>query len=138
MDALQRLHRYSLKLGIYDGFTSKTGLAPNNGFISAHNGKIPAKAKRLESETPGFALFVSGLDDAVVEAYGSIVEKSKLTVGFNRRPGQLDVTFLIDLTVADTKIGKNGEVVRQRSAEPVDTFAACSGVLLNESKKPAR
>lgn len=124
---------YALKLGVFDGFSFENGLAPNNAFVSAPNGKIPPKAVRVLSDSPNFALFIGALDDAVTEAYRAILEKNILAVGFNRKPGQQDVTFLIDLTVVDTKM--NGDaVVRERSSEPVAQFAACLRDLLHSVK----
>lgn len=120
---------YALKLGVFDGFSYENGFAPNNAFISAPNGKIPQKAVKAPSENPSYALFVGPLDDAVADAYRAILQRNELAVGFNRKPGQQDVTFIIDLTVVNSKM--NGDaVVRERSREPVAVFAACTGDLL--------
>jgi hypothetical protein len=124
---------YALKLGVFDGFSFDNAIAPNNAFISAPNGKIPPKAIRVLAETPGFALFIGEFDDAVMRAYAAILDKSSLAVGFNRKSGQQDVTFLIDLAVIDTKMG-NDSVVRQRSDEPVAQFVACTKDLAETSK----
>lgn len=125
---------YMLKLGVFDGISYENGLAPNNAFISAPNGQAPVKAIRAQAENPGFALFIGLLDKEVTAAYASILEKSQLAVGFNRKPGQQDVTFILDLTVIDTQI-RNEEVARKRGSEPVDTFVACSSELLASIKK---
>lgn len=129
---------YVLKLGLYDGFSAEDAIAPNNAFISAPNGKIPVKAIRVAADNPGFALFVGGLDDAVTDAYAAIVEKKSLVVGFNRRPGQQDVTVLIDLSITDTQFNEAGDVIRQRSGESVNVFAACSGDLIKIGKQSVR
>lgn len=125
---------YVLKLGVFDGLSFENGFAPNNAFISAPNGKTPAKAIKTQAENPGFALFIGGLDSDVTAAYAAITEKSQLVVGFNRKPGQQDVTFILDLAVIDTQM-QNDEVVRKRSNEPVHSFVACSTDLLNSSKR---
>lgn len=126
---------YMLKLGVFDGLSYENGFAPNNAFISAPNGKTPTKAIRAQTETPGFALFVGGLDSEVTAALIAIVEMKQLAVGFNRKPGQQDVTFILDLAVIDTQM-QSEEVVRKRSNEPVDSFVACSTDLLKSSKRP--
>ena len=126
---------YVLKLGVFDGLSYENGFAPNNAFISAPNGKTPTKAIRVQTETPGFALFVGGLDSEVTAALVAIVEMKQLAVGFNRKPGQQDVTFILDLAVIDTQM-QNEEVVRKRSNEPVDSFVVCSTDLLKSSKRP--
>lgn len=120
---------YMLKMGAYDGLSFDNGFAPNNAFIRAPNGKAPIKAIRSLSDSPGFSLFVGALDDDVIAAYGAIVESSRLVVGFNRTPGQQDVTFDLDLTVTDTSMS-NGDVVRVKSREPVSAFVACTGDLM--------
>lgn len=123
---------YALKLGVFDGLSFDNAIAPNNAFISAPNGKIPPKAIRVLAETPGFALFVGGFDDAVMDAYAAILDKSRLAVGFNRKSGQQDVTFLIDLAVIDIKM-ENDSAVRQRSDEPVTQFVACTKDLIDKA-----
>jgi hypothetical protein len=120
---------YMLKMGVFDGGSFNNGVAPNNAFIRAPNGKAPRKGLRSMSESPGFALFVGGLDGDVVAALRAIAENSRLVVGFNRAPGQQDVTFDLDLTVTETNM-VNGDVVRVKSREPVSVFMACSGDLM--------
>lgn len=124
---------YMLKLGVFDGISYENGFAPNNAFISAPNGQAPVKAIRAQAENPGFALFIGLLDKEVTAAYAAILEKSQLVVGFNRKPGQQDVTFALDLTVVDTQM-ENDEVIRKRSGEPVANFVACSSDLLASAK----
>lgn len=125
---------YLLKLGVYDGFSTKNGFAPNNAFIHAPNRKSPKKAIRMQAENPGFALFLGALDDDVIAAYAGIVEKSQLVVGFNRKAGQQDVTVSLDLTVVDTQI-KGDEVVRTKSNQPVADFMSCSGDLFKDAEQ---
>lgn len=124
---------YTLKLGMYDGFSSENGFAPHNAFIRAPDGKAPIKAIRVPAENAGFALFVGLLDDEVIAAYAAIAEKSQLVVGFNRKAGQQDVIVSLDLTVVDMQI-KDNEVVRARSNKPVAEFMSCSGDLFEDAK----
>ncbi|MCF8161409.1 MAG: hypothetical protein K9J76_11945, partial [Polaromonas sp.] len=124
---------YTLKLGLYDGYSSDNGFAPHNAFIRAPDGKAPIKAKRVPAENAGFALFVGALDDEVIAAYAAIAEKSQLVVGFNRKAGQQDVIVSLDLTVVDIQI-KDNEVVRARSNKPVAEFMSCSGDLFEIAK----
>lgn len=120
---------YSLKLGLFDGLTTTTGAAPANAFVRAPNGNAPRKARRADSDTPGYAIFVGGLDPEVVEVYKAIIEDSKLVVGFNREPGQQDVSVLLDLTVVDTRF-KDGAVERETSPKLVQDFIACTRDLM--------
>ena len=122
---------YMLKAGIFDGFDYTNGFAPANAFIRGPNNRAPKKAIRQEAENKGFALFIGALDDEVIAAYAGIAEKKQLVVGFNRKPGQQDVTFNLDLTVIDTEMGADGQAIRKRSNAAVDEFIACSGELMN-------
>jgi len=120
---------YMLKLGVFDGFVSTVAVAPANAFIRATNSNAPKKGVREKSASDGYALFIGAVDSEVVAAYSEIAEKKQLVVGFNREPGQRDTLFTIDLTVVDTSMGKDGQVLRKRSDEPVNQFLACSGDL---------
>ena len=125
---------YNIKVGLFDGLGNTTApVAPANAFISAPQGNAPKKAIRMDSDTPGYALFVGPLDDDVKAAYAGIVEKKKLVVGFNRVSGQQDVTTVVDLTVVDANFVKD-KVVRTRSDDAVLDFASCVGDLLKQTK----
>lgn len=126
---------YALKLGVLDGLNPKSGaVAPFNAFIRAPTGNAPKKAIRALAENEGFALFAGALDEDVVAAYQAIVEEKKLVVGFNRRPGELDVNTTLDLTVIDTTMSK-GKALRERSTQTVDEFVVCTGALFKRVKR---
>lgn len=129
---------YMLKLGVYDGISSKVAVAPANAFVRGKNSNAPKKGIRRESDTQGYAIFIGAMDTEVVAAFTEIAEKKQLVVGFNRKPGQRDVTFTIDLTVVDAVLGDDGGVLRRRSDEPVNEFLACSGDLAKLAAPPAR
>lgn len=124
---------YVLKLGVFDGFGYEVGFAPSNAFVRAPNGITPKKAIRTEAETKGFALFVGAFDKSAFAAFTGIAEKSQLIVGFNRKPGQQDVTFKLDLTVTDSQMSPGGKVVRTKSDQPVREFLDCSADLLKSA-----
>ncbi|GAB3483725.1 hypothetical protein [Polaromonas eurypsychrophila] len=126
---------YALKMGIADRLGANPLVsAPANAFIRAPRGQAPTKARRADGENPGYALFVGAVDGDVVAAYQAIAEHNQLVVGFNRVPGQMDVTATLDLTVIDTKM-VDGKVVREKSQQPVEEFLDCSGSLLKTVKK---
>lgn len=125
---------YVLKLGVFDGFAFDNGFAPYNAFISAPNRNPPTKAIRTLAENPSYGLFIGAWDKDVNAALQSIVDKRQLVVGFNRKPGQQDVAFTLDLSVVDTQM--NGtDVVRKSSSEPVDQFNECSRDLLKVAEQ---
>lgn len=126
---------YALKIGIADRLGSNPVVsAPANAFIRAPRGQAPVKARRSAGENAGYALFVGAVDGDVVSAYRAIAEQNQLVVGFNRVPGQMDVTTTLDLTVVDTKM-VDGKVVREKSMQPVEEFLDCTGSLLKTDKK---
>lgn len=126
---------YTLKLGLFDGLSNTTKpVAPANAFISAPQGKAPKQAIRRDSDVPGWALYVGGVDDEVMEAYKAIIEQQKLVVGFNRKAGQQDVTATIDLTVIDSNM-VNDKVVREKSDKVVSDFADCMNTLVKSVKR---
>lgn len=125
---------YMLKLGVFDGLTMKNATAPHHAFVRAPSGNAPKNSVKRKSDTDGFALFVGAFDDDVLAAYESIVSSSQLVVGFNRKPAQQDVTMKVDLTVVDTKIGSDGQAMRQHSNVPVDEFFECSSALLKNAQ----
>jgi hypothetical protein len=119
---------YMLKLGLYDDIGADKANAPFYAFVRAPRGNAPKKAVRMDAESEGYALFVGLLDAEVVAVYKSISEQKQMTIGFNRKPGQQDVTAIIDLTVIDMQI-RDGEFIRARSDVPVADFIACTSEL---------
>lgn len=125
---------YMLKMGVFDDLASNKGEAPANAFFSSPRSDAPAKAIRSGSDNPSYALFVGAADKPVMDALSSIVEDRKLVVGFNRKPGQQDVTTVLDLTVSDiTRVGV--EVVRKREDTAVPAFAECVSLLTDKALK---
>ncbi len=128
---------YMLKLGVFDGLGKTVAVAPANAFVRGTNSNAPKKGIRQKSETEGYAIFVGVVDDEVTAAFADIAEKKQLLVGFNRKPGQRDVSFAIDLTVVEAAVDDNGQVSRRRSDEAVNQFVACSGDLIKAAKMRA-
>ena len=126
---------YALKIGIADNLGAASVVsAPANAFIRAPRGKAPIKAKRSAGETSAYALFIGAVDADVISAYKAIAEKNQLVIGFNRTPGQIDVTTTLDLTVVDTKM-VDGKVIREKSPQPVEDFLDCTGTLFKTAAK---
>ncbi|MES2187907.1 MAG: hypothetical protein V4505_25375 [Pseudomonadota bacterium] len=126
---------YMLKLGMFDDFgPDPVPVAPANAFVRAPLGLAPKKAIRVDSDSPGYALYIGAFDQQLMAAYQSIIENKQMVVGFNRKAGQSDVLMKIDLTVVDTKM-VNGEVQRQRSADAVDEFRDCALALIDSIRK---
>jgi hypothetical protein len=126
---------FVLKMAVIDGLGPKqTFTAPANAFVRAVGGTASKTVSKLAADTPGYALFMSRVDQPVVAAYEAIVTTRKVQVGFNRKPGQQDVVTTLDLTVTSANVVGDG-VVRQRSNEMVDEFENCMGQLVSAIKK---
>ncbi|RYF61679.1 MAG: hypothetical protein EOO27_00970 [Comamonadaceae bacterium] len=122
---------YALKLGIFEGPRLAKPVAPHNAFVRAITGEGPAiKAQRSDSDSPGFALFLGEVDDSFLKVYSGILDENLFVVGFNRKPGQMDVSAEIDLSVQDTRL-EGSQVNRDRSPRMVKQFVACAGSLAN-------
>lgn len=128
---------YMLKLGVFDNLTSSKGEPPSSAFFRSPRSEAPAKSIRGASDNPSFALFVGVVDKQVMDALSSIVEDRKLVIGFNRKPGQQDVSTVLDLAVSD--VAQAGvEVVRKREDRAVPEFAACMSSLSAKALNDAR
>jgi len=58
--------------------------------------------------------------------------KLRVTIGFNREKGGLDVLVPIDLKVFDAEYSDSGKVVRKRSNEAITQFLGCYKELLEQ------
>lgn len=115
----------ALKLGVFEPIGGDISFAPKNAFVRAPRGEAPSQVIPAGSETSGYGLYVSGIDESFLETYRSISDKKQFVVAFNRKAGQQDVSSTVDLTVVSTS-AETGEVKRQRSTEMVDDFMACT------------
>lgn len=89
---------YALKLGVRDGIDPKVvPFAPANAFVSGIDSPAAPVFSKADSDMPGFRLFVGVLDDGFEPFMKSIIDQHKFVVGFNRKPGQMDVSTVIDM-----------------------------------------
>lgn len=126
---------FLLKLGVFN--LDAKALAPSrpaNAFVSAKNKPALKPHRQVNSDMPGYALFIYKLDDASMATWFELFETSKLDVYFNRKDGQQDVRTTIDLTIAGSKF-VGDEVIRTISSSIVPDLAECSSQLLNDVAK---
>lgn len=122
---------YTLKLGVFEGPGLDKPSAPNSAFARGRSGEGPSKSpQKTGSDSPGFALFIGALDETFTHLYEGIVGENLFIVGFNRKPGETDVSAEIDLSVQDTRSDR-GEIIRERSPRMVKQFVSCVGALAN-------
>jgi len=62
-----------------------------------------------------------------------MLTSGKVTIGFNRKKGGLDVIVPIDLKVFDAEYQSSGKVIRKRSNETITQFIGCYRALLEMS-----
>ncbi len=102
--------------------------APNYAWIKL--GTVIVKPEQtMASDTPGYKLYLSGLNAETAAALDAVVEQRPVLVGFNRIDGGLDVVVPIDLSVRDTMVS-DGKAVRKRDDQLGRGFAQCLGELL--------
>ena len=120
---------YLLKLGVKYGLEPVPKLvAPFNAFVSAPDGPPPLQPTSLGSFTPGYGSFAGPFSKEILAAYQAIVNNKKLLIGFNRKPNDLDVTTVLDLSVVTTDF-QGEKAVRKRSNDAVSTFNQCTTAL---------
>lgn len=126
---------YMLKLGIRDGLDARVQpTRPNLATIRAARGKAVKHAFNAPGQDPGYALFGGPLSDDALQVYEAIVTERSFVVGFNRKPGQQDVSVKVDLTVKDSR-AEGEKMVRDRSPEMVDEFVSCSADLVDAARQ---
>lgn len=106
--------------------------APNYAWIKL--GTVVVKpGQTMASDTPGYKLYMAGLNAETAAALDAIVEQRQVLVGFNRSDGGLDVVVPIDLSVRDTTVSGD-KVVRKRDDQLGKAFALCLGELFGDMK----
>lgn len=118
---------FAYKLGTFNVTSSGMEVeAPHFAWMKLGNVLVkPAQA--MDAETKGYRLYLSPLPENADAALDAVVEQKPVLVGFNRRPGGLDVVVPLDLSVRDTKMGS--KVVRVRDDKLGKGFAQCLGDL---------
>ena len=115
-----------LKLGLRDALNPQhvLGLPPiaylQTGSVNTAHDQV---GMRMHGE-PGYALYVYRLNDSTVKLLGEMISTSKVTIGFNRKKGGMDILAPIDLTVVDT-YQAGSETKRKHSPEATQEFTAC-------------
>lgn len=87
-----------------------------------------AKAKQQSSDgEEGYKLFVySGTDTAILKMLEELMSTSKVTIGYNRKHGGMDVLVPLDLMVTDSEYTATQKVLRKHSPDAALGFADCN------------
>ena len=127
-----------LKLGLIDYLgPKKVASPPFYAYIRTENGTTSgAKYLSAASDLPGYKTFIYQFDERSTKVLGDLLDGQNPTIGFNREEHGLDVTFQLDLNVADTKEYSAGKLQHIYSTEPKEAFKKCF-IELAATLKPA-
>lgn len=116
---------FTAKLGLKRLLNQKAGHLPPAEFYVASGGYSTAgKAKFADSDVPGYRLLITDLDDAVPKMLSAISETGKFRLGFNQKPGGMDLNSTIDVSVSLTR-DANGNAQRLVNHETQRDFGDC-------------
>jgi hypothetical protein len=86
-----------------------------------------AKAEQQSADGEGgYKLFVyRATDEEVLRLLQEMMDAGKVTIGYNRKKGGLDVLVPLDLTVVGSEYTKNEKVLRKHSYDALTGFTDC-------------
>ena len=126
----------TLKVGVKNLVGNGPIVRPNFAYLQTKSYSTAKVKQKAMNGDEGFRLYAYSLfDPTVLNLYGEIMDSGKVTVGFNRKKGGMDVLVPIDLSVSDVEYLDGDKVVRKRSNEAVSNFVTCSTTLLNQAKE---
>ena len=126
----------TLKVGVKNLVGNGPIVRPNFAYLQTKSYSTAKVKQQAANGNEGFRLYTYSLfDPTVLNLYKEIMDSGKVTVGFNRKKGGMDVLVPIDLSVSDAESPDGDKVVRKRSNEAVSNFAICSTTLLNQAKE---
>jgi hypothetical protein len=126
----------TLKVGVKNLVGNGPIVRPNFAYLQTKSYSTAKVKQKAMNGDEGFRLYAYSLfDPTVLDLYKEIMDSSKVTVGFNRKKGGMDVLVPIDLSVSDVEYLDGDKVVRKRSNEAVSNFVTCSATLLNQVKE---
>lgn len=129
----------TLKIGVKDlDVPSAPFTRPYFAYLQTTNVTTVKSTQKTFDGDEGFRFVVVGLNEASSKLLLEMLESGKVTIGFNRHKGGLDVLVPIDLKVFDAEYPSSGNVVRKRSNEAITEFLGCYKELLEQgiSKSP--
>ena len=126
----------TLKVGVKNLVGNGTIVRPNFAYLQTKSYSTAKVKQQAANGNEGFRLYTYSLfDPTVLNLYKEIMDSGKVTVGFNRKKGGMDVLVPIDLSVSDVEYLDGDKVVRKRSNDAMSNYAICSTTLLNQAKE---
>ena len=126
----------TLKVGVKNLVGNGPIVRPNFAYLQTKSYSTAKVKQQAANGNEGFRLYTYSLfDPTVLNLYKEIMDSGKVTVGFNRKKGGMDVLVPIDLSVSDVEYLDGDKVVRKRSNEAVSNFVTCSATLTNQAEE---
>jgi len=123
----------SLKIGLSDVTQDGAHFSkPDYAYLQTENVTTARSGPKTEDLDERFKLFIFNFDDTAMKLLLEMIETNKLTIGYNRTSGGLDVLVPIDLTVSSTRYNSDGNAQRSHSVEATRGFASCMMRLLDQ------
>jgi hypothetical protein len=121
------------KLGVRQ-LTDAAWTAPEHFFFEAEGKSTAPHAKFSKAENEGYKILFTPLKGEVTDLVGELLKNGSMTIGFNRRPGGMDVLAPIRLNVQLTK-DQSGTAIQVTSDETPKAFASCVSRLADIAKR---
>lgn len=106
--------------------------APNYAWMKFDKVLVKPEHKK-ESDTDGYNLYITAVTKANTSVIETIMKQGKVSIGFNRRDGGLDVVVPIDLDVRSIDV-QNEKITRKRDKKVGQEFSECLSILISSSK----
>jgi hypothetical protein len=117
----------ALKIGLKDMTTGSPFERPAFAYLQTASAST-AKAKQLNFDgDEGYKVFAySATDTVILEMLNELMSTSKVSIGYNRKEGGMDVLVPLDLMVTDSEYTATQKVLRKHSPDAVLGFADCN------------
>ena len=126
----------TMKIGVKDfGAPNSQFTRPYFAYLQTPNVTTVKSSTKIGDGDEGYRLIVIDINDTTEKLLIEMLESGKVTIGFNREKGGLDVIVPIDLKVFDAEYQSSGKVIRKRSDETIIQFIGCYKELLGMDSK---
>ena len=116
----------ALKIGLKDVAPNAARAQPNFAYLQSASWSTAKRLGVVGDLGEGFAVFGIRLSDPVAgKLLDEMLDRAKVTVGFDRVEGGADVLVPLDLTVSSAETTPGGSFRRKHSSEAVTRFREC-------------
>ena len=124
----------ALKIGVNDLEGPKLSfVAPHFAYLQTKDATTAELPHESDDSGDGFSLFVVAFGGASTNLITEMLGSGRVTIGFNRKRGGLDVMIPVDLTVSSSEFTENGRLRQRHTSEAPGAFAQCLAVLIDQN-----